>query len=141
MPHPDRARTQPYTTQPVAAEDRFPAAYSVLRDGISACAFPGCAFAVLAGDRLVLADALGRFDYGPASPAVTVGTVFDLASVTKVAATTAAAMLLYQRGQLDLDQPLGDLLPAFVIGGTAASAPTTYSFAICWRTTPDCPAT
>ena len=39
-----------------------------------------------------------------------------MASLTKVVATTAAAMLLVQRGQLDLETPLGDLLPGFVVG-------------------------
>jgi CubicO group peptidase (beta-lactamase class C family) len=39
-----------------------------------------------------------------------------VASLTKVVATTAAAMLLQQRGVLDLDTPLGELLPGFVIG-------------------------
>ena len=58
----------------------------------------------------------GRFTYDEALPPVAGGTVFDLASVSKVVATTATAMLLYQRGQLDLDAKLGDLLPEFVMG-------------------------
>ena len=45
-----------------------------------------------------------------------VETVYDLASLTKVVATTAAAMLLVQRGKLDLEMPLGELLPGFVVG-------------------------
>ena len=49
-------------------------------------------------------------------PAVAADTVFDVASLTKVVATTAAAMLLVQRGQLDLETPLGELLPGFVAG-------------------------
>ena len=47
-------------------------------------------------------------------------TVYDVASITKVAATTAASMLLHQRGQLDLDTPLGELLPGFVVGRSSA---------------------
>lgn len=39
---------------------------------------------------------------------------YDLASVTKVVATTAIAMLLYDRGQLSLDEPLAQTLPEFV---------------------------
>jgi CubicO group peptidase (beta-lactamase class C family) len=94
---------------------RFQAACRVLENAIDARVFPGCAFGVLAGeDQLV--DALGRFTYEPDSPAVTPETAFDVASLTKVVSTTAAAMLLQQRGQLDLDQPLGDLLPGFVVG-------------------------
>jgi CubicO group peptidase (beta-lactamase class C family) len=42
--------------------------------------------------------------------------VYDLASLTKVVASTAAAMLLNQRGLLPLDALLGDLLPGFLLG-------------------------
>ena len=95
---------------------RFAAAYRVLDGAIAGHAFPGCAFGVLSGGQVVLHDALGRFTYEESSPAVIAETVFDIASVTKVAATTAVAMILYQRGLLNLDTPLGDLLPAFVAG-------------------------
>jgi CubicO group peptidase (beta-lactamase class C family) len=58
---------------------------------------------------------LGRFTYEGNAPAVAAETVFDLASVTKVVATTATAMLLVQRRQLELETPLGELLPGFVV--------------------------
>jgi CubicO group peptidase (beta-lactamase class C family) len=48
---------------------------------------------------------------------MTLGTVFDLASVTKVAATTMAVMLLVDRGALDLDTPLSRYLPELDRGG------------------------
>ncbi|MGD0939975.1 MAG: serine hydrolase domain-containing protein [Terracidiphilus sp.] len=96
------------------AQNRFAAAYRILNEAIAAHAFPGCTFGVLAGGNAVLADALGRFTYDEASPAVAPETVYDIASITKVASTTAVAMLLYQRGLLDLQTPLGDLLPGFV---------------------------
>ncbi len=101
---------------PAASRERFGAAYRVLEIAIASHAFPGCAFGVLAGDKVVLHDALGRFTYDDDAPAVTPATVFDLASVTKVMATTAAAMLLVQRGQLSIDSLLGDWLPGFVAG-------------------------
>lgn len=94
----------------------FAAAYRVLSEAIKAHAFPGCAFGMLAEGDVVLQDALGRFTYDAASPAVTAATVYDVASITKVVATTAAAMLLWQRGVLDLDMPLADLVPAFSAG-------------------------
>jgi len=92
---------------------RFPSASQVLTDAIEARAFPGCAFGVLAGGGF-FEGGLGRFTYEPGSPAVTAGTVFDVASLTKVVATTAAAMLLDQRGRLEIDVPLGALIPDFV---------------------------
>jgi CubicO group peptidase (beta-lactamase class C family) len=103
IPHPESA-------------DRFAAAYGVLSKAIAARAFPGCAFGVLAGGTIVLQDALGKFTYDEGAPPVTESTVFDIASLTKVVATTAAAMLLHQRGAIDLEAPLGEFLPAFVVG-------------------------
>jgi serine-type D-Ala-D-Ala carboxypeptidase len=99
---------------PPGSRQRFGAVYRVLQDAIAAHAFPGCAFGVLTGGAVVLQDALGRFTYEDDAPAVTPVTVFDLASVTKVMATTATAMLLVQRKQLNLDSLLKDSLPGFV---------------------------
>ena len=95
---------------------RFATARKVLLEAIAAHAFPGCAFGVLAAGEVVLEDACGNFTYEEGSPPVSADTIFDLASLTKVVATTAMAMSLYQRGLLDLDTPLGDLLPAFAAG-------------------------
>lgn len=110
----------PHSNGPIEAVEQFAPVYDVLNDALKARTFPGCAFGVLrwngAGSEVLLEDALGRFTYEEDSPAVTPQSKFDIASVTKVVATTAAAMLLVQRGQLDLDAPLGELLPGFVIG-------------------------
>jgi CubicO group peptidase (beta-lactamase class C family) len=102
---------------------RFAAAYHVLQEAIAARAFPGCAFGVLEQNQIVLQDALGRFTYDEASPAVTPETVYDIASITKVAATTAAAMLLHQRGLLRLETPLCELLPGFTANRAAGGDP------------------
>ena len=102
--------------RPAEARERFSAAYGILGAAIAQRSFPGCAFGVLAGGEVVLQDSLGRFTYDDAAPAVKPQTTFDVASLTKVVATTAAAMLLYQRGLLDLEMPLGELLPGFIVG-------------------------
>lgn len=99
---------------------RFAAAYSVLEEAISEHAFPGAAFGVLFRGEIAALDGVGRFTYAPDSPAVLPATIYDLASVTKVVATASAAMLLHQRGRFDLDQPLGDILPGFVVGASSA---------------------
>lgn len=115
--------TSASTPTPAAdAATRFAAAIAVLNDAIAARAFPGCAYGVFAGGKVVLQGAAGRFTFDSASPAVTPQTVCDIASVTKVAATTAAAMLLFQHGLLDLEMPLGELLPGFVVGREPGSA-------------------
>jgi len=108
-----KSEDTPPVVSPAGSRRRFAAAYRVLDEAIAAHAFPGCAFGVLAKDEVVLAEALGRFTYDESSPAVTAKTIYDIASITKVAATTAAAMLLHQRRLLDLETPLAELLPSF----------------------------
>ena len=98
---------------------RFAAAYSVLEQGISQQAFPGASFGVLARGEVLALDGIGGFTYGQPTEAVNASTIYDLASVTKVIATTSMAMLLYQKGQLSLDQPLVQILPAFAQGERA----------------------
>ena len=97
-------------------DGQFTRVYQVLADAIAARAFPGCAFGVLVEDVVVLQDALGASTYDDEAFPIAQETVFDIASVSKVIATTAAVMLLVQRNQLDLDTPLGELLPGFVVG-------------------------
>jgi CubicO group peptidase (beta-lactamase class C family) len=106
---------------------QFAGVYEVLNHAIATRTFPGCAFGVLtssaSGNRVVLQDALGHFTYEENAPAVTPETAYDVASLTKAVVTTASAMLLHQRGQLDLSTPVGEVLPGFVIGrGTGTRA-------------------
>ncbi len=105
---------QPRVASSSGNSNRFAAAIRVLEEAIAARAFPGCAFGVLAGSEVVLEGALGRFTYEEHAPQVTAETVFDVASLTKVVATTAAVMLLVQRGLLQLDMHVDALLPEFV---------------------------
>lgn len=95
---------------------RFAAARKVLEEAVRGRAFPGAAYGVLFDGKVVALDAVGSFTYESGAAAITAETVFDLASLTKVMATTAAAMLLYDRGVLHLDMRLGDILPGFVMG-------------------------
>ena len=106
----------PSSSHSLETKIRFAAAYRVLKEAIAARAFPGCAFGVVAGREVVLQDALGHFTFEPDAPAVTAQTRYDIASLTKVISTTSAAMLLHQRGRIDLDARLGELLPGFVEG-------------------------
>ena len=89
-----------------AQDDRFPNAFGILEKAIAARAFPACSLAVTFRGELVAHKALGRFTYDPAAPEVATASLFDLASLTKVVATTAMAMILYERGLLDLEAPV-----------------------------------
>lgn len=91
----------------------FVRAFNVLREGIAAKAFPAAATAVTSRGNLVALKAFGRFTFDAQSTAVAEGTIFDLASVSKVIATSAMAMILYDRGDLDLDTPVRNIIPEF----------------------------
>jgi serine-type D-Ala-D-Ala carboxypeptidase len=95
-------------------DDRFRGAFNILEKAIAARAFPACALAVTLGGDVIAHKALGRFTYDPDSPAVSASNLFDLASLTKVVATTAMAMILYERGLLDLDTQVTAVVPEFV---------------------------
>jgi CubicO group peptidase (beta-lactamase class C family) len=109
------ADEEPRLTQ--SAGCRFPEATAILKQAVREHVFPGCAFAVLAaGDVQPSEDAayaVGQFTYEPDASHVEPGTIFDLASLTKVLATTTAVMLLHDRQQLTLDAPLAAWLPEF----------------------------
>ena len=98
-----------------AQDDQFPSAFSILEKAIAARAFPTCSLAIAFRGELVAHKALGRFTYDPASPEVTTASLFDLASLTKVVATTAMAMILYERGLLDLEAPVTAIVPEFAV--------------------------
>src|SRR5512144_564834 len=85
---------------------RFSRAFDLLRQAIAARAFPGCSLAVVHRGELVASAGFGRFTYEAQSPEVAADTIFDLASLTKIVATTTMAMILYERGMLDLDMPV-----------------------------------
>ena len=95
---------------------RFGAAYSILERSIDQRVFPGAAFSVLVDKEIIAIDGVGRLTYEPSAAAAGRATIYDLASITKVLATTSMAMLLYERGRLPLDRPIVDWLPAFAGG-------------------------
>jgi beta-glucosidase-like glycosyl hydrolase/uncharacterized protein YbbC (DUF1343 family)/CubicO group peptidase (beta-lactamase class C family) len=85
----------------------------VVEAAIAGRAFPGAVVAVGRRGRLALLKAYGRLSYDPGAEPVTTETIYDLASLTKVVATTTAAMSLFDEGRLDLDAPVVSYLPRF----------------------------
>ncbi len=105
--------------QQLESQDKiFARAFGILEEAIAAKSFPGAATAITLHGHLVALRGFGRFTYDDTSPLITAETVFDLASITKVMATTAMAMLLMERGQLDLEMPLVAIVPEFISANT-----------------------
>jgi len=86
---------------------------SIMAVGLREHAAPGATLAVGRYGRLVHLKAYGRLDTAIASSPVDVNTIYDMASLTKVIATTTAAMILEEQGQLDLDRTVASYLPGF----------------------------
>jgi CubicO group peptidase (beta-lactamase class C family) len=88
-------------------------AYNVLETAIADSVFPGAQIAIVRNDTLIASRSFGRQTYDLDSPAITPATIYDLASVTKVAATTVTAMQLWENDKIKLDIPVKSYLPEF----------------------------
>ena len=87
-----------------------------IREGV----FPGAALVVGRHDTIVFAKGYGRLTWRATSPAVsTDSTLWDLASLTKVVATTPALMVLVEQGKVVLDSPVVRYLAEFNNPGTS----------------------
>ncbi len=91
----------------------FAPAFELIHRAIADHVFPAASVAITHNGKLVGLKAFGHFTYEPDSPQATTATVFDLASLTKVVATTSMAMILYERGLLDLDLPVVAVVAEF----------------------------
>ncbi len=83
---------------------------SIIRDAISQKAFPGCVVMAIKDGQIIFNKAFGSYTFTNPQP-VSFESIFDLASVTKISATTVAVMKLYEQGKISLKKTLGDYLP------------------------------
>jgi beta-glucosidase-like glycosyl hydrolase/CubicO group peptidase (beta-lactamase class C family) len=83
---------------------------SIANDAVAKSAVPGCVVLVAKDGKIVYNKAFGYTNLDRKDP-ITIDMVYDLASVTKVSATTVSIMKLYEQGLVDLDKTLGDYLP------------------------------
>ncbi len=74
---------------------------------------PGAVVLVWSQGRTAYLKAFGRRAVEPQSEPMTVDTIFDLASLTKVVATTTAVMMLVEEGRVRLRAPVAEYLPGF----------------------------
>ena len=89
-------------------------------EGIRAGAYPGAALIVGRRDTVLFAKGYGHLTWARTSAAADPeSTLYDLASLTKVVATTTALMLLVERGQVRLDAPVATYFPSFNAAGTS----------------------
>ena len=84
---------------------------SLVRRGIEAKAMPGCQVVVMHNGKVVLDRAYGNISYDEGSNEVNSNTLYDLASLTKVCATTLAIMKLVDEDEIEVSDRLSKYLP------------------------------
>ncbi len=97
------AGTAPPVEQQVTVDvRRLDAIEALVREAIAEKKLPGAVVLVGRGDRILYQKAIGNRALVPAAEPMTVDTIFDLASLTKVVATTTSVMMLVEQGRIRL---------------------------------------
>lgn len=86
---------------------------SLANAAIKAGATPGCAIMVIRGNRMIYEKGFGKTEYKKGSTIDPYSTLYDVASVTKLAATTLATMKLVEEGKVGLDSSVATYLDEF----------------------------
>ncbi len=90
---------------------------TIMYMAVNDSAFPGAQLLVSKDGTIVYNKCFGSPEYAPESPLVNSETMFDLASLTKVVATTTAIMKLFDENALLLDDSVAKYIPEFGIHG------------------------
>ena len=98
---------------------KFDAIEALVRDEIGQKRLPGAVVLIGVGDRIVYQKAIGNRALVPSTEAMTLDTMFDVASLTKVVATTTSVMMLIEQGKLRLVDRVATFIPGFERYGKA----------------------
>lgn len=90
---------------------------AIVRDAIHDEQIPGAVLLVWHNGQVVYRKAFGNRAVEPRREAMTVDTIFDIASLTKVVATNTAVMQLVQKGEVRLNDPVAKYIPEFAANG------------------------
>ena len=94
----------------------MPCSTPIIHDAIHDGQIPGAVLLVGHNGQVIYRKAFGERALEPHREAMTVDTIFDIASLTKVVATTTAVMQLVDKGQVRLNDPVAKYLPQFAQG-------------------------
>ncbi len=97
--------------------ERLEKARDVLERHVARGTTPGCVAVLLRREGMAASWAVGRHTYEADARPVRVDDIYDLASLTKIIATTTVGLSLYSEGALDLDKPVSAVIPEFAGDG------------------------
>lgn len=98
---------------PAESPSGFAPIAPLVEDAIARHDLPGAVVLVGRGDDIVYHAAFGQRSLEPSREAMTEDTIFDLASLTKVVATTTSVMQLVEQGRVRLSDPVARYIPEF----------------------------
>jgi uncharacterized protein YbbC (DUF1343 family)/CubicO group peptidase (beta-lactamase class C family) len=104
-------------TKPTPASNRLGVLDPIVQDAIREGQIPGAVLLVGHDGEVIYRKAFGNRSLEPHREPMTVDTIFDIASLTKVVATTTAVMQLVQRGQVRINDPVAKYIPEFAQNG------------------------
>lgn len=110
---PSGSSAKPAPAAAAPASERFRRIDEVIADDIKAQKLAGAVVIVGQRDRILYRKAYGHRAIEPSREPMTLDTIFDAASLTKVVATTTSAMILIQEGRLRLNDRVADFVPGF----------------------------
>ncbi len=114
-----RVRAAPLSA-PGLSEEQLASLATVIEEAIRAGRCPGAVVLVGQDGKVIYRRAFGNRAVVPENVPMTVDTIFDLASLTKVIATTTAVMQLVEQGKIRLDEPVAEYWPEFKAHGKEA---------------------
>jgi uncharacterized protein YbbC (DUF1343 family)/CubicO group peptidase (beta-lactamase class C family) len=98
-------------------QERFAPVDAAIMNAILQQLIPGAVVLVGHDGKVVYRKAFGSKSVDPVIEPMTVDTIFDMASLTKVMATTSSVMRLVQLGQIKLNDPVAKYIPEFAQNG------------------------
>ena len=104
---------------PVLDRSRLSRIDELVQEAIRRRELPGAVVVVGHGEEIGYQKAFGNRAVEPAPEAMTLDTVFDLASLTKVVATTTSIMILVEEGRIRLTDRVASYIPSFARSGKA----------------------
>ncbi len=110
------ADPEPKTSTP-KADVQLGAVDSIINQSIAEGNIPGAVLLVGHNGKVIYRKAYGSRELEPKREPMTVDTIFDMASLTKVIATTTAVMQLVEQGRVRLNDPVAKYLPDFAQNG------------------------
>ncbi|MFL6307420.1 MAG: serine hydrolase domain-containing protein, partial [Candidatus Sulfotelmatobacter sp.] len=96
---------------------RLGAVDAIIQQAIADHNIPGAVLVVGHDGKVIYRKAYGERSLEPRREAMTVDTIFDMASLTKVIATTTAVMQMMELGKMRLNDPVAKYIPDFAQNG------------------------